>query len=316
MNYRLLITIFSALALSVSARAGMPVEQGDIPVSPVSRGDALGWSDVFHLRNAAMEVVVDPAEGRIVHLKLHHGAEFLGAELDAAKLDERGHLLLPVDREEWSPNGATPAYLAQEPWDASAWEGADGSQSCRMSRKYGSPLNVRITRTVKLDEQLQLVSIRQRIQRTDDSEIPVLLLNIVSTLGLGHTIMPTDNAADSSDAVEQCDRTIVYEMKPHRDNHICPTSSRSWIAAQKGEFVMIQKIHGLSASYKSAADCQLSLTTRSERERAEIELRSEKLDLKVGDSIENTISIHCYAIETNVPPCRLSQQIEALLGER
>ena len=164
------------------------------PVAPVPPTEFRGWTHAFRIQNDQAEAVFVPAVGRLVHFARRDGASPLRLEPAlAGKTPAAGETFFnvggdwfwPVSQARWPARAADgkdwppPAVLGDEtPWTCSAWTDADGAPCVQFVRRYGAPLNVEATRLFRLEPTSAVLVVRQRLERTAPSEIPVVLWNV------------------------------------------------------------------------------------------------------------------------------------------
>ena len=329
------VIILSAFLFAWTPHASSSDSEGDIPVAPISPETFQNWTNAYRLTNPATEVIVAPSIGRIVSIRLVGTGNFL--HLDAGAKDNIAHAdssigsrdvggswLQPVSE----PNRSEPA-VPDLPWTATAWRSANGSRHCLITKDYGDPLHITVRRAIKLDPHEQKITIRQRIQRTATSHVPVTLRNITRVASPEHVFMPVDASSvfdggykvmvlhGPTDAdLRSCRNTLAYNARSGGAHKLGSDAQRAWVAAQQDEFVIVASAEGrTSGGAFPDGGCRVEMAAPTRLGYADIETLSEERMLAPGETLENVHTIRCYAVETNMPLCELSKQIQRLLGE-
>ena len=198
------------IALSIAGCASRGPDSGlDVPVMPPAASArplahavpddyvppvAEAWPDAVLLKNDAVEAVVVPSIGRLVHLAPRGGrnvyrceAGLLG-QVPSKKKGETffnigGDWLWPVSQARWPEfpgqegDWPPPKALRDEAWTVSG----DADSSITLTRTYGEPVNATVSRTFALckpEPSTAGVVIQQSVTRTAPSDFPVTLWNI------------------------------------------------------------------------------------------------------------------------------------------
>jgi len=334
--------VFAAVAFAVlPARAGNPPST-DVPVAPISVTNFAGWAEVFVLHNPALSVAVVPAVGRIVSLNYKGGENLLRMDSSlaghvpaAGKIETwmnlGGDWLWPVAQSRWtSLAGADwppPAALAERSWNGNAWKDVDGASCCLLSREYGAPLNLKVTRLIKLDPSAARVTVRQRVERTGDAEVPAVLWNISQIGGASRVFLPTDSesalekgfkallfGAPDDRQLTSCERTLVYATGG--EHKLCSDSKRAWIAAQKGGVVVVERATSDDQDGRHPdGGCAVEMYSNAGLGYTEIETLSVEKNLKPGGSLQNLLTVECLNVSTNLTACDVAGEIRRTLGE-
>ncbi|MFH0953864.1 MAG: hypothetical protein V1873_06010 [Verrucomicrobiota bacterium] len=327
--------------LAAMPTAAVPDVGADVPVAPVPAINYLGWTNAYVLQTPALEVVVVPCIGRIAQIRYRGGENLLRLDPGLAGrvpdgkeswLNFGGDWLWPVAQSRWKDiwgsDWPPPAALADRPWDGTAWKDADGASCCLMSREYGAPVNLRVSRLIKLDREAPFFTIRQRIERTAASDVPVVLWNITQIAGAARLVLPRDPESalergirallfglPGNTQLTECARATVYDARTG-EHKLCSDSHRAWIAAQKGDTLVVE--HAAEENVKGShpdGGCTVEMYSNAGLGYSEIETLSVESNILPGESLQNTISIH-FATATNVlTDCELADVVGALLGE-
>lgn len=342
MNHRILQSLIVAASVAVLAPAS-PAQEESVPVAPIGPEAFMGWTNAFRLQNAKIEVVIVPEAGRIVHLGFKGKDNLLrldpalaGKKPDPAQTwnNVGGDWLWPVSQSMWTVfNGKDwppPAYLAEEPWTGTAWKNTDGSLLCLLNRSYGDPLNIKISRSIRMDMDKAAVTIRQRVERTAVSEIPVCLWNISQIALPDEIVFPieTNSLFENSyrvlnfgppdtNALFLCEESAVLLASAGGEYKLGSDSRRAWVAARKGDTLVIEKAVPGDAAQGVYPDkgCTVELYSNRGLGYAEIETLSVEKTPDRDESIENELTIECFTIATNLAPCELVGKVRELIGE-
>ncbi len=334
--------------------AAEPVPGADIPVAPIAATAFQGWTNAFVLRNGAMEVVVAPCIGRIAAIRFRGGDNLLRLDpglygrVPPTNNTERwtnygGDWFWPVAQSRWtSMTNADPGFaggsaeaswpppisLADRPWAGTAWKDADGAQCCTLTREYGEPVHIKVTRLIKLDPDAARLSIRQRIERVAESDIPVVLWNVSQVGGARRVILPVDSesifdrglrpllfGAPGDDQLVRCEGAAVYDATSG-EHKLCSDSRRAWIAALKDNTLIVERATNNHPDGKHPdGGCTVEMYSNTGLGYAEIETLSVEKTLQPGESLQNTLTIECAAAPTNASACELAEQVRGMVGE-
>ena len=334
-----LVLVLSIVLLTPAARA----QEESVPVAPISPETFQGWTNAFRLQNALIEVVIAPEVGRIVHLGFKGKDNLLRLDpgLTGKKPDPTqawnnfgGDWLWPVSQSMWSvfdsKDWPPPSFLAEEPWTGTAWKNSDGSLLCLINRTYGDPLNIKVSRSIRMDKEKAAVTIRQRVERTAPSEIPVCLWNISQIAQPDEIVFPVDTNSlfenqyrvlnfgpPDTNALFLCEKTAVLQTVAGGEYKLGSDSSRAWVAARKGDALIFEKAVPGDAAEGVHPDkgCTVELYSNRGLGYAEIETLSVEKTPDRDESIENELTIECFPIATNLAPCELADRVRELIGE-
>jgi hypothetical protein len=338
------ITLFLTTIVAVHPGQAQNASEADMPVAPLAAVEFRGWTNAIVLRNPLVELAVAPSVGRIVQLSFKGGENLLrfdsslqgvvpGSADEQTWLNVGGDWLWPVAQSTWPSFAGTdwppPKALAEAEWTGTAWKDADGAQSCLLTREYGDPLHIRVNRLIKLDREAARVSIRQRIERLNDSDIPVTLWNITQIAGAENVILPVDKGSmfekglqplifgmPGEEQLTRCNGAAVYDATSG-EFKLCSDSKRGWIAALKGDVLIIEQARGDTANgtYPDGG-CTVEMYSNAGLGYTEIETLSVEVPLKPGESLQNMLVIDLIPAGTNRTACALAQQVCDALGEK
>ncbi|MBU1909520.1 MAG: hypothetical protein KJ726_05700, partial [Verrucomicrobia bacterium] len=222
-----------------------------------------------------------------------------------------------------------PEALADAPWTGSAWRAEDDSQYCLMTREFAEPLNIKVSRLVKLDPTNQLVSIRQRLERTAPSEMPVSIWTLTQLAKPDQIILPVDDDTrleagfksllfDPPDdaALTRCPGALVYDTKKAGEHKLGTDSRRGWIAARKGDILLIQRLAGEEDPEVPPSEaCIVEMYSNPDLGYAEIQTLSAEINLHPGEALHQNVVIECLEMEAGLAPCDRVERLRARLGE-
>jgi len=332
---------------AVFSQAQSPSD-ADVPVAPIAATEFKGWTNALILQNSTMKVIVIPEVGRIVHLAHKNQQNLL-------RLNEslQGHLPDPEGKETWTNIGGDwfwpvaqshwtmladsdwppPAPLAEQPWTGRAWKSADGAQHCLISREYGKPLNLKVSRQITLDKSEAQVRIRQRIERTGESDIPVTLWNITQLAAPEQVILPLDKDLPRKDGLKalmgnlprkpnltRCDGSVIYDTSSG-ERKIGALSERAWIAARKGNFIILETAKSEDEEQEEAGDfpdggCAVEMYSNTGLGYTEIETLSREQTLKPNESMQNLLTIQVVNLtDKSQTNCATINQVRRAIEE-
>jgi hypothetical protein len=335
--------LLAVFALAASFADGQPGPDADVPVAPIEATSIEGWTNAFKLQNPALEIIVAPRAGRIVRISYKGGDNIL--RLDAGLKDRApnggsdelwmnygGDWIWPLAQSRWTSIAKSdwppPTPLAEKPWMGTAWKDADGTPCCQMSREYGEPINIKVSRLIKLDKEAARFSIRQRIERTNPSELPVVLWNISQIAGASRVVIPRGPDSMFEKGVKallfampddrnltSCGHALVYDAT-EGERKLCSDSKRSWIAAQKGGIVIVERATSeLAEGVRPDGGCAVEMYSNASLGYSEIGTLSVEKKLLPGESLQNMITVDLLEAGSELPACELADLIGKTLGE-
>jgi hypothetical protein len=338
----------AALLLSASIAAGQSGDDAGVPVAPISSLAFEGWTNAFELQNPAITIVIVPSVGRIAKISYKGGNNLL--RLDTGLQDNGdswinhgGDWIWPVAQSRWTTIAKTdpgfaggsaeaswppPSALAEKPWTGTAWKDADGTLCCQMAREYGEPINIKVSRSIKLDKEAARFTIRQRIERTAPSELPVVLWNISQIAGASRVVIPQGPnsmfekgvkallfAMPDDKRLTSCGHALVYDAT-EGEHKLGSDSKRSWIAAQKGDVAIVERaISEDTQGTHPDGGCAVEMYSNAGLGYSEIETLSVEKKLLPGESLQNLITVDLLEAGSGLSACELADAICATLGE-
>lgn len=330
-------SLLAVILLTASIGGAQPVDDNAVPVAPIAPVPFEKWDHAFELKNPHAGIVIVPAIGRIARITYKGSNSFLRLDAGLAGNDETwlnhgGDWVWPVAQSRWTAMAGSdwppPRPLAEAPWTGTAWQDADGTLCCQMSREYGDPLHIKVSRLIKLDREAARFTIRQRIERTAESGVPVVLWNISQIAGASRVVIPRGPASIFEKGVHallfampddkkltSCGHALVYDATAG-EHKLCSDSKRGWIAAQKGNAVIVERV---SAEETGGAHpdggCVVEMYSNAGLGYSEIETLSAERKLLPGESLQNTITVDLFEAAADLPACELAGAVSAALGE-
>ena len=311
------------------------------PVAPVPPTEFRGWTHAFRIQNDQAEAVFVPAVGRLVHFALLGGASPLRLEpalagktpaAGASFFNVGGDWFWPVSQARWPALAADgkdwppPALLADEtPWTCSAWTDADGAPCVQFVRRYGAPLNVEATRLFRLEPTSAVLIVRQRLERTAPSEIPVVLWNVSQIAQAEQIALPTEKNSAFRGGLKalmgrlpprkqlaRCGDAAVYRVSPGAETKLGSDSPRGWIAAARGTEIVFEAVANTVAGTYPDGGCVVEVYSNQGLGYSEIETLSPELALEPGTVLENVLRIQLASTEAPLAACPLADAVRAL----
>ncbi len=313
------------------------------PVSPIHASVFRDWPDAFRLHNDQAEAVLVPALGRLVHFAA------LGKD-SPLRLDPRlagrtpsvadrffnigGDWLWPVAQARWASLTADgrdwppPPVLADGPWTCSAWTDADGAPCALLSREFGDPLHIQVSRLFRLEPGQASLSVRQRIERIQPSDIPVVLWNVSQIANAEHVAMPVDASSKfrgglkslmgkkpAQNQLGNCGDVAVYRVADGTETKLGSDSPRGWIAAAKENLVIFESIRNTAQGAFPDGGCVVELYSNHGLGYSEIETLSPEVHLAPGQVLENMLTLSLVSTESPLAECPLADFIRNVAGE-
>ena len=330
-------SLFAVIVLTASIATAQSGDNAGVPVEPIRTLTFEGWTNAFELQNPALAIVVVPSIGRIAKISYKGGDNFF--RLDTGLKDNGGiwnnyggDWIWPVAQSRWTAMAKSdwppPSPLAEKPWTGTAWKDADGTLCCQMAREYGEPVNIKVSRLIKLDKETARFTIRQRIERTVTSELPVVLWNISQIAGASRVVIPQGPdsmfekgvkallfAMPDDKNLTSCGHALVYDAT-EGEHKLCSDSKRSWIAAQKGGVVIVERATSEDTEGTHPdGGCAVEMYSTAGLGYSEIETLSVEKKLLPGESLQNLITVDLLEAGSALSACELADVICATLGE-
>jgi hypothetical protein len=317
------------------------VPQNDLPVAPIEAIQLYGLTNVYLLRNPRMEVAVFPAAGRFAVTRFGDGEGVHRLETNllakagspsADWVNIGGDWLWPVAQSRWAKafgrEWPPPPCVDGSPWEAAAWVCADNRLECTLRRKVGDPLNIDIARTLVLDSKEALLTIRQRIQRTAASDIPVTLWGISQFDRPEDIVMPVDDSGRDgalhrlgfdplpSNIVFACSASRVLRVSEGTEHKVGSSSARTWIAGRRSRVLLLVRSQQDDPSPRFPdSGCGVELYANRGLGYAELETFGSEKPLQPGESIANVVTLECHLLPAELAACELSEEVRHRVGE-
>lgn len=344
MNGSILVFIAYALFLGALAHAE---PAGRVPVEPLAMVTLMGHSNVFLLQNRVVEAAVFPSLGRIGFFNFRGEpnafrfdgglAEWAASNPATPGADWRnlgGDWIWPAAQGHWSAHfGAhwPPPWIIDGPaWTARGWVNQDDAQSVLIELEIGEPLNIMVQRHITLPADAASLIIRQRIERTAPSEVPVTLWTISQItapdrVGLAvetnsafiHGYRVLDFEPPAPELLAQEDPgVLIVDTRRAAEIKIGSDSPRGWIAAQRGDLLIFERAEGRANAVEFPdGGCRTELYANSGLGYAEIETLSEERVLAPGEAIENTLTISLHRIPADLTDAEFAARVRAISGD-
>lgn len=332
--------ILTAFVLLVGA-AATPSRAGGLPVKRLDPSAFGGWTNTYRLANDQVDVVIAAEIGRAVHLSHAGGENLLYASPEPAGRDGAGNAprpwaniggnwMWPVAQEQWMQAAGVdwppPAFLNERPWTGHAWRDDDDAMHCLVEQTYDAPLNVRVLRRFSLAADSPQLVITQRIERTGESSIPVCLWNVSQIGAPDLVLMPVDAASafangyagllyPPAQGVTRLEGNLLKIQDVPGEFKIGSDSARRWIAAQKGNIVVLTRSETRPGPAGVHPDGGCAIEVFGNDSYRQIEMLSAEAPLAVGDRIENTVRISLHAIPDAGTDEAVVDAVRAIVGE-
>lgn len=330
--------IFTGTWRNVAAEEDLPP-----PMEPLPAGKAFGWTNAIRLQNEQVEAIIAPDVGRLVWFSLRGQDSPL--RLDPALQGQRppdnerffnvgGDWLWPVAQARWpllNPDGRNwppPAVLACRPWTASAWIDSAGAQCAQLSREYGQPLNIVVTRLFRLAPGQRALMVHQRIERTAPSPHPVVLWNISQIARAREIVMPIKRRSRFQKGLKilmgrnpplsdliRCRNIRVYRVAAGREIKLGSDSPRGWIAASRDSLIIFESVVNSFAGEFPDGGCVVEVYSNDGLGYSEIETFSPEAYLAPGMVLKNTLRIEIAVQDPPASGCALANAVRRLAGE-
>jgi hypothetical protein len=287
-----------------------------------------GWEQSLRMENEAVEVVVVPATGRIVHLARKGGKnlltfkEKLAGKLPPAEegywLNYGGDWMWPVHQDQWEKMGGPqwpPLRVLDQVWKGEMEHRKDGTGVITLRASFGAPLHLEAERRIFLPpgKTTDLV-IEQSLRRVEASEIPVTLWQIAqvdaaemvfldrspkSQFDEGHRLIAFDKPTEEVLTVGP--KTIQY--RPGIQGHTKLGSDGTWIAARRGrDVLMLWTQDEMGNGTYPDGGCALTMYSNTDLGYSEIETQSAFHLLPLGETVSNRVFYRLLELEEDADP--------------
>jgi hypothetical protein len=220
---------------------------------------------------------------------------------------------------------APPAILAEAPWACSAWTDAEGAQCAMLSRDYGAPLHIQVSRRFRLEPGATRLTVQQRIERLAPSDIPVVLWNVSQVDQADQIVLPVSPDSRFRGGIKAllgrkpgrehlvaCGSAAVYRVGGGRETKLGSDSPLGWIAAARGTNILLETVANPAGGLQPDGGCVVELFSNHGYGYSEVETLSPEMDLAPGQVLENTLAIGLATMEAPPEPCDLAGFVEAL----
>lgn len=334
----------AALALLIALPGRLTADPGSVPMNPLAPIALHGHTNVFLLQNRQIEAVLFPDLGRVARLGFRGEENLLRFDENLAETpigagpagwrNYGGDWLWPVSQAHWAEhfgaNWPPPAYMDGAPWTARGWINDDQSQCVLMELQIDEPLHIRVQRKFMLEPDSSTITVRQRIERTAESPIPVSLWNISQIRKAERIAMAIETNSTFVGGYRVLDFTppppelmytndpgmLVADVREAPELKIGSDSPRGWIAAQRAGMLVIEKALGdPDARQFPDGGCRTELYSNSGLGYSEIETLGEEVSLLPGESVENVLSIALLRIDPNLDLSAFAARVREAVGE-
>lgn len=302
-----------------------------------------GWEGAIQAANGALEIVVLPQTGRLVHLGKPGGENFfrfneelvgqLPPEEEGDWLNYGGDWLWAVHQSRWTAmNGhdwPPMRLLDRAHWFSEVETTAAGGVVIRLRRDLGDPVFARVERRFELAAAGDaLLRVRQSITRIQASKVPVTLWQI-SQIGAADLVLmgndPGDFAGggyrwlnfdrDYGNLLQQCDQALVYRAGVQGEHKL--GTGGHWIAARRGgQMLLIQAEGGLGQGEVPDGGCPVVMYSNKGLGYSEIETQSAEVFLAPGETLSNTLTYRLTDVDPDAEICATVETLAAYLPPR
>lgn len=324
-----------------------------------------GWANAVRLTNPAIEVIVAPGVGRIVSVRAADGSNLLRldpaqAGIEIPKDAEQtwfnigGDWLWPAAQNRWKEFAGAdwppPKLVGDGPWQAETWTESDGRRCCRLTRDFGDPLDVRVSREISIGKDGARITILQKAERGGKASglrikkgdplpfsAPVTLWNVSQVIGARRAFLPADeNSAfeggvkvlmgerPGEDLLVRVDALNVYRAGVRGEHKLGSDSRRGWIAAEKdGTLIVERVVRNLPPVTRRTATapplvypdggCRVEMYSNKGQGYTEIETLSPEVRLLPGQRLENTLVIELHPFPKDLSDEDAAKRVFALV---
>lgn len=333
-----LLGVFPPLLVSAAVSAQ------ELFIEQIAPTTAMGRTDAYILRNAAVEVVVLPSVGRIASFRftgepnIYRFDEALASS--AAGVNQAGDWrnyggdwIWVAAQNRWveyfGAGWPPPPGLDDGPWKARARRAADGSQILHMERELPPPFSALVHRIITLKPDAAALEIRQRIQAKAPSRFPLTIWHISQIAGAQRAAFPTrpdsrfpegfvvlDFEPPQPEWLARTANILVVDTARAHEVKLGSDSPEGWIAAQKGDVLILARAKGRQGADRFPdGGCRIELYANKGLGYAEIETLSEEAELEAGGAIENRLILSLYRIPPDLTDEELARRLEAIVGD-
>lgn len=313
----------ATLLIGLLPAAALAAEFEGAPIRPLAPEVWQNESESLVLQNADITVVVVGRSGRIASIAPANGDNLFRYDPDAAGdfANFGGDWLWPVAQARWpafneGKDWPPPAILEQRPWSAHAWKNNDGSLGALLRIEYDAPLHIRVMRRLHLPAEGARLVIEQRIERTDDSDVPVTLWNISQVRNPSGILLPADahpirlGFEPYDEILAACPDALVFDVPSGTEHKIGSPSPAAWIAALAGTHLIVERVSNPPSTFAYPdGGCRVEVYSNSGLGYSELETLSPEVPLRKGESLQNRLVIELLRAPPEGDPCAVADRI-------
>ena len=257
-----------------------------------------GCATPVTLRNATLQVTLQPRLGRVTHIALPWDNTVLHFD-PGSKENIGGEFLWTVAHHYWKPKlGRT--WPPPVVMDSGSWRiCAVTDQMCCIERTAGAPLNLHACRCYRVDG--QRLTITQHLTRTAPSSVPVTLWSILQINHPELLTLPGHARRVETDSQPMLcntnsDRTFVrFAGAGDRAFKLCSSTLPAWVEAQTAQSRIVYRVteSNLATGYPDD-NCPTELWWNEAAGYAELELLSPERNLAPGETLANEVQMEFY----------------------
>ncbi|MCC5848802.1 MAG: hypothetical protein JJU29_11990 [Verrucomicrobia bacterium] len=283
----------------------------------VGAGEAV-WHEVLTLSNENVRVQVAPEIGRIVYLSTGEGPNLLRQDKTLVGTTQvppgrwawnnyGGDWLWPVPQDHWEALGVDrrwppPSEFEPVAWSAEIRQDAEGREEIHMRLDVGEPLNIRVSRILKLsDDRPGVLIVEQSLIRQAPSDIVVCLWQIaqMDTPRQVRLERPENSRHEQGwrriqgpepeeGALQVLDGEVQLEVEKAKRAKL--GTDGLWIeGTNAGGTLRILVENGNEPGELPDGGCSLAVAIGREGDYAELESMSVERNLRVGERLANRL---------------------------
>ncbi|MGA0369817.1 MAG: DUF4380 domain-containing protein, partial [Kiritimatiellia bacterium] len=298
-----------------------------------------GWEGALRAANDAIEIVVIPQTGRLLHLSAPGKENFLNVNDSLAGqlppveegdwLNYGGDWMWAVHQDRWEQMGGTRwpplRVLDRAPWSSEVEVDEQGTTHIRLRRDLGSPVYASVERHFELPagDRAEL-TVHQSVRRIQASEIPVILWQVSQVSDASMAILSArpedfdgqgyhriDFDVPDQESLRWCEEALIYTPRPGTEHKL--GTKGYWIAARKqDQTLLIWAEGGQGAGEQPDRGSTVVLYANAGLGYVEIETQSEEVELAPGEKLENKVVYRLLTVGEEEEACAVSQTLNAL----
>ena len=196
-------------------------------------------------------------------------------------------------------------------------------------QRLAQPRTRSAQRLFRLEADSAELVVRQRIERTAPSDIPVVLWNVSQIAKPDAVALPV--AADSRfegglrtltangpapGSLSDCGDVRIYTVTPGGEVKLGGDSPRAWLAAARGNAAIFEcAAAGNMPGTPPDGGCVIEMYSNEGLGYTEIETLGPEVALQPGTILENTLRMRLAQLPADAAPCALADTGRALAGE-